>query len=224
MLKQITPQTLKQFPLLMVLPEEKRQELINEFHTRSIHPGEILFHEGESSHNLYFVISGWLKAEKISIEGRQQVLRFIGPGEMINELAVFSNNENEVSIIAMEKSNLFSLPQEAIEDLLIQYPELARQTIRNLSARIQHLLKQVENLSLYSVEVRLARLLLDESQNNIFQRHSWRTQSEIASQLGTVLDVVNRHLTNLEQLGIIVVYRDQIIISNPEELNKIARR
>lgn len=224
MVKQITPQTLKQFPLLMVLPVEKRQELINHFHTRTMLPGEILFLEGESSHNLFFVLSGWLKAEKISSEGRQQVLRFIGPGEMINELAVFSNSENEISVIAMEKSTLFSLTQEAIEDLLIKYPELARQTIRNLSVRIQHLLKQVENLSLYTVEVRLARLLLDESHNNIFQRHAWKTQTEIASQLGTVLDVVNRHLTNLEQLGIIVVNRDQIIISNPEELNKIARR
>jgi CRP/FNR family transcriptional regulator len=106
--------------------------------------------------------------------------------------------------------------------LIANYPKFSQAIIKNLAKRIQHLLQQVENLSLYPVDVRLARLLLQESTNNIYQRHSWKTQAEIASQLGTVLDVVNRHLNTFAQNGWITLTRDQVIITNRIGLEKIA--
>ncbi len=72
----------------------------------------------------------------------------------------------------------------------------------------------VEDLSLRSVEARLARLLLAQTHTNILPRHRWATQAEIASRLGTVPDVINRALRSLAQEGLIKVERHQIQLLN----------
>ena len=107
--------------------------------------------------------------------------------------------------------------------MLKRSPSFSRIVIQKLAQRIQHLLNQIESLSLFPVEVRLARLLLDDAEEGIVKRQPWKTQTEIASQLGTVLDVVNRHLQKFAKLGFIDIRRDQIIILDQAGLEKIAR-
>jgi CRP/FNR family transcriptional regulator len=216
-------ETLKQFPLLEALPDNVVSELMMWIHLTTLLRDEVLFVEGEKTLDLFFVLSGWLKAEKISADGRQQTLRLIGPGEVVNELTVFSGDDNAMSVVAMEDAQIFSLSQAEIDYLISVYPEFSYAIIKNLAKRIQHLLQHVENLSLYPVDIRLARLLLQESQNDVFQRHSWKTQTEIANQLGTVLDVVNRHLNSFAQKGLITLTRNQIIINNRDGLEEIAK-
>lgn len=216
-------ETLKQFSLLAILSDEDLRRIQPTIVEINLVKDEVLFLEGDNANALYFVLNGWLKAEKMSPEGRQQTLRFIGPGELINELAVFSNEVNAVSVIAMEASRVFAIPHSEIEIRLTESPSFSRAVVRNLAQRIQHLLNHIENLSLYPVEVRLARYLIAEAQDGIIDRPSWKTQSEIANQLGTVLDVFNRNLHKFAKQGYIEINRDQIILLDPTSLKKIAQ-
>ncbi len=75
-----------------------------------------------------------------------------------------------------------------------------------------YLLSLVEDLSLRTVEARLARLLLEQSRGGTVQRRRWATQSEMAARLGTVPDVLNRALRSLVDEGLIQVERHQIQI------------
>ncbi len=150
-------------------------------------------------------------------------MRFIGPGEVINELSVFSNVANTVSLIAMQPSTVVHFAQQDIEQCLHSDSGLSRAVIERLAVRIQHLLDQVEGLSLYTVEARLARYLLTQSTDDVWERHQWITQTEIAARLGTVLDVVNRNLQNLVKEGIIEIHREKIVILDRERLKTIAR-
>ena len=86
-----------------------------------------------------------------------------------------------------------------------------------------YLVRMVEDLSLRSVEARLARLLLEQAQGTIIHRQSWATQAEIASRLGTVPDVINRTLRKMSEDGIITVARQQIQILDPDTLKRIAQ-
>ena len=67
--------------------------------------GEMLTLEGEKAGALYFVVSGVLKAFKTSVEGKEQILSIIRPGESFNEVAVF----DDASLISEAPifSNLF---------------------------------------------------------------------------------------------------------------------
>ena len=87
--------------------------------------------------------------------------------------------------------------------MLDEHPALARQVVKDLAGRVMHLMRMVEDLSLRSVEARLARLLLELAEGEVIQRRRWATQAEMAARLGTVPDVVNRALRKLAAAGLI---------------------
>jgi CRP/FNR family transcriptional regulator len=174
--------------------------------------GQVVFLEGEQEVALYVVQQGWLKAVKMSPDGREQVLHFIGPGEVFNAIGVFVESTNPATVIALEPTILWLIPQKVILKLLDDYPELARVVIQRLAGRVQQLIAMVEDLSLRTIESRLARYLIDQSTAEQLQRPRWATQAELANRLGTVPDVLNRALRSLAKEQLIRVERHQIQI------------
>ena len=174
--------------------------------------GQVVFLEGEGDVALYIVESGWLKAVKTSLDGREQVLHFIGAGEVFNDVGVFTEAANPATAIALEPTRIWMIPQSVMLKLLDDHPQLARVIIRRLAQRVQHLIHMVEDLSLRTIEGRLARYLIEESSSQQVQRPRWATQAELANRLGTVPDVLNRALRSLAQADLIRVERQQIHI------------
>lgn len=176
--------------------------------------GQVVFLEGEQEVALYVVQQGWLKAVKMSPDGREQVLHFIGPGEVFNAIGVFVESTNPATVIALEPATLWLIPQAIMLKLLDDYPELARVVIQRLASRVQQLIAMVEDLSLRTIEARLARYLIEQSTAEQLQRPRWATQTELANRLGTVPDVLNRALRSLARDQLIRVERHQIQILN----------
>jgi len=174
--------------------------------------GQVVFLEGEQDVALYIVHAGWLKAVKTSTDGREQVLHFIGPGEVFNAIGVFVEAANPATVIALEPTTVWVIQQAVMLRLLDEYPVLGRVIIRRLAERVQQLITIVEDLSLRTIEARLARYLLAQSTAEQLQRPRWATQAELASRLGTVPDVLNRALRSLAKDNLIVVERHQIQI------------
>ncbi len=184
--------------------------------------GEVVFVEGEASSGLYLLHSGWLKVLKNSIEGREQVLRFIGPGETFNEIGVFANRPNPATAIALEATGVWFLKREAVLELLRTRPEFARHVIENMADRVIDLITLVADLSLRPVTARLARLLLEDATGDVLYRPRWYTQAELAARLGTVPDVVQRVLRTLEGDGVLEVERHLIRIRDRAALETLA--
>lgn len=179
---------------------------------RAYDTDQIVFLEGEPCAGLYVVQEGWLKAIKLSPEGREQILTFLGPGEDFNALSVFVGRPNPATVITLEPTTLWLVPRETMLELLAERPELARLVIQKLAGRVLHLLALVEDLSLRSVEARVANFLLDTADGDVVHRHRWTTQAALAGRLGTVTDVLNRALRGLAEEGLIHVERDRIVI------------
>ena len=104
--------------------------------------------------------------------------------------------------------------------LLERHPQLSRLAICILANRIEHLANMVEDLSLRTVRERLAHYLLMKAEGEIFWRQDWATQAEIASRLGTVPDVLNRTLRDLEAENLVRVNRDYIQILDRNRLEE----
>lgn len=184
---------------------------------------QVILIEGEPCMGLYIVESGWLKVSKIGIDGREQILQTLGPGDVFNALSVFTDAPNQATVTGLETSAVWMVRREVLLSLMEERPSLARQVIRKLAGRVQYLIQLVEDLSLRSVEARLARLLLEQAEGESVRRRHWATQAEMASRLGTVPDVVNRALRKLSEKEMIRVERHQIQILDKEGLKSIAQ-
>lgn len=190
---------------------------------RAYDAGQVVLIEGEPCAGLYIVESGWLKAVKIGLDGREQVLQMLRAGEAFNAISVFTNVPNQATVSALEDSVAWLVQREILLKLMDEHPALARQVVKDLAGRVMHLVRMVEDLSLRSVEARLARLLLEQAEGKSVQRRRWATQAEMASRLGTVPDVVNRALRKLAEGEMIHVERHQIQILDKEGLKAIAQ-
>lgn len=185
-------------------------------------PGALIFLEGEDNTGLYSVHAGWVKVVKFSLDGREQVLRYFGPGEVFNEISIFLARPNPATAIALEQCVLWQLHRTALQPLLTTHPGLLLQVMTNMADRITYLAGMVADLSLHTVEVRLARLLLDAATDGTLVRQSWLTQAELAARLGTVPDVLSRALRTLADAGLIHVDRRQITILDCPKLTQRA--
>ena len=185
--------------------------------------GQVVLLEGEPCAGLYIVESGWLKAIKIGLDGREQVLQMLKPGDAFNLISIFTGAPNQATVAALEASHVWVIPRSFLLSLLEEQPSFAQLVVKDLAGRVMHLVSLVEDLSLRSVEARLARLLLEQAQGDLVHRQRWATQAAMAARLGTVPDVVNRALRKLAEDGIVAVERHQIMILERDKLKIIAQ-
>lgn len=220
---QNTARILKAVSYFSNMDDVALKQLILSAIRRVYEAGQLILLEGEPCAGLYIVEDGWLKAVKIGIDGREQVLQTLGPGDVFNAISVFTDVPNQASVTALEASQVWMIRREVLLSMMDNHPGLARQVVKDLAGRVMHLVRMVEDLSLRSVEARLARLLLEQAQGDVVQRRRWATQGEMAARLGTVPDVVNRALRKLAETGMIHVDRHQIRILDKEGLTVVAQ-
>jgi CRP-like cAMP-binding protein len=185
---------------------------------RTYKKGQIICLEGEPCPGLFIIVSGWIQGVIVSPNGRIQEVRSVGPGEMINEISVMSGDNNLLTLKSLDISKVWFLEREILFDLMAKHPGLNLLITRNLAKRVVQLLHLVEELSLRTVEGRLANLLLLQSKDNPFQAKHWSTREEMASRIGTTIVVVSRVLHGMENQGAIGLDGREINILNNKKL------
>ena len=184
--------------------------------------GQVIYLEGEPAETLYILERGWVKATRMSPEGREQATLVLKAGEIFGDVAVYTDSPYPCTVIALEAVEVWAVDKAAMLDLIARYPELAMAVIRRLGERVLHYVGLVEDLSLRSVEARLASTLLKHAGVSggrlVVHRRTWTTFDEMAARLGTVRDVLSRALKTLEDEGLLRVGRHEIAILDPRGL------
>jgi CRP-like cAMP-binding protein len=204
------------------LPQHIQKALARVAVPRQFAEGQVIFIEGEPANWIYVIESGWVKASRMSPEGREQALLFLKKGDVFGDVAVLTNTPYPGTVVALEPVQVWTIEKSHILELIARHPELALAIIRSLGQRILYYIGLVEDLSLRSVEARLAHTLLKNAEYSndrlLVKRRPWTTFDRMANRLGTVRDVLSRALRNLEEEGLLRVEKHAIILLDPEGL------
>jgi CRP-like cAMP-binding protein len=214
---------LKTFEFLRGLENETLYDLAKSATWKVYSPDAVIFWEGDIESNLFYLQYGWLKVIKTGPDGREQVLRFLGPGEIFNEIGVFAKRPNPATALALEEAGIWLIPRHALENILFAHPHTALQIMENMADRFISLVELTADLSLRSVEARLAKLLLEQASEETIPRRRWSTLTEMAAHLGTVPDVLSRAVRELTKAGLIEMDKQQIRILNRDGLAERAK-
>lgn len=195
---------------------------------RRFEAGQVIYLEGEPAEAIYILESGWVKATRMTREGREQAMMFLRPVDVFGDIAVFTSTTYPGTVIALEPVRVWVIPARAMLEMLPQHPDLAMAVIRHLGERVLHYVSLVEDLSLRSVEARLAKTLLQHAEPSggqlVVQRRNWTTFDEMAVRLGTVRDVLSRTLKTLEAENLLRVEKQAIVILDPKGLAERSER
>ncbi len=184
--------------------------------------GQIVFLEGTACAGLHLVVSGQARIYRMSLEGREQVLAVLGPGDSCNEVPAVDGGPNPASCDALEPTVFWVLSRAALDELRREIPDLNDAIIASLTARCRELVQRVYNLSFLSVTARVARFLVAQTEaGDSLSRRRW-TQEEIAVQVGTVREMVGRTLRHLAEDGLIRLERHRIHILDRDGLRSLS--
>jgi len=207
-----------------VLPPEVQERLAAVATPCHFDAGQVIYVEGEPAESVYILESGWVKATRMTREGREQAMMFLRPVEIFGDIAVLTGTTYPGTVVALEDVDVWVIPAKTILDLIPLQPAFAMAVIRHLGERVLHYISLVEDLSLRSVEARLASTLLRNAEVQdgrlIVPRREWTTFDEMAVRLGTVRDVLSRALKTLEAEGLLKVEKQVIVLLDSKGLEQ----
>ncbi len=219
-------ETLRRVPLFADLSASELEYLAQRAIARRCDAGEMVFSEAEPCRGLYIVQSGQVKVFKTSPDGREQVLLIAGPGSTVAELPVFDGGPYPASGSAITEAAVLEVRKDDVRQLCLDHPEVALKLLRVVGARLRRLVAMVEELSFTTVRQRLAALLLREAESRgratpqgVEFDLPW-THQELASQIGTVRELVSRNLSRFQSTGVIRVEGRKILVTDRKALEE----
>ena len=95
-------------------------------------PGETLMDAGAVEAHLYAVVEG-----RVRVHRGDRTLVELGPGATVGELAALVPAARTASVTALEPTLVLRVDQVALDELLVEWPELAHGVIAELVSRLR---------------------------------------------------------------------------------------
>jgi CRP-like cAMP-binding protein len=205
-----------------------RDRLERDRATHVFRRGQLVFYAGAQAHALYVVRSGRVKVYRTWHGGEEQVLRLLGPGELLGYRPLLANEPYVASAQAVEDSTLCIIPEATVRELLRDEPEVALELLAKLARELRLSEDLMMDLLYRPVRQRAAHLLLiliEDSrradQPEILRSHHLLRQ-DMARMIGTTPETFSRILREFAQRGIVTLTRDRIRIRDHALLHKVA--
>jgi CRP/FNR family transcriptional regulator, dissimilatory nitrate respiration regulator len=180
--------------------------------------------EGRPADGFFLIVAGQVKVFKLSLDGKEQVLHFVGAGEIFAEVPVFSGGTYPANAAALRETRTLFFPRRAIRRILANDPNMALNMLADLSRRLRQLTKLVEDLSLKESPARLAAYLLlaSEDVTHADEIELDVTKGQLATLLGTTPETLSRTLKKMSETGVIAVQGRTIHLLDKPALERMS--
>lgn len=172
-----------------------------------------------------FIVSGRLKVfQSNPTTGREHTIFLLTSGDVFDIIGLLDREHHDVYWEAIETLEILTLPIEEMRCWVDKNPKMHQYILSYLGKRIRQLEHAKTDISLYTVVVRLAQLILQNI--DVYSKELNTIEDlpndEIANLIGTTGAVLNRHLQELKKCGAISLQRREIVINNIQLLLSIA--
>ena len=101
--------------------------------SRTFDTGDVIFRQGDASNGeAYLVHEGAVEVRKRE-DGEERILRKLGKGDLLGEVALFRSAPHSATAIAIEPVTVLVIPEDRLEDMVRANPQLAMALIRQLA-------------------------------------------------------------------------------------------
>ena len=176
----------------------------------------------ELSKKFYIVLKGKIKSFQMNLDtSKEQTLFVYRAGDMFDTLILLDGQPHDVLYEVIESAEVLELPIEKVREWLKTNEKFNRHFFPYIASQMRHTEELASDLSLYSTSERLSKLLLQNinpNDHHYYQLLQNLSKTEIAKLLGTVRNVVERHLKELEAEQVIENQRKNIYVKDVKKL------
>ena len=201
-------------PLFSGLSNAALAEIEQHGTVKSFRKNTIVINQDDETYSLYVILSGSVRVFIGGEDGREAVLNHQSAGDYFGDLALIDKQPRVASVMTTEASRFMIISREDFMACLSKNPEIAINLIKPMTSRMRMLARNVSNLALLDVYGRVARVLLEEAeeQDDGEMVTEKLTQQEIADMVGASRAIVSRILKDLKAGGYISVVKKRITI------------
>jgi CRP/FNR family transcriptional regulator, cyclic AMP receptor protein len=171
--------------------------------------GQMLIMQGSAADEVYLILQGQVRVSVFSANGRETVLRDMGPGRLLGELAAISALPRSATVAAIEPTSLAVVTAAAFRSFLHDVPGAGYWLAVQLAARVRNLTEKSSELASLPVAARIVSELLRladraERSGDTARITRFPTHADIAASTGTHREAVTRELRQLARNGLLV--------------------
>jgi CRP-like cAMP-binding protein len=205
-------------------------EQVRQLHERGVRrrfrKGQALFHQGGSSDRVVILLGGRVKVSTVTEEGREVVLAFRGPGDMLGELSAIDGEPRSATVEAIEPVEALAVAASDFRSFLTANPEVALLLLQMLSRRLRDADRKRVEYAAHDTVGRVAARLVE-----LAERYGEPvaqgvriglplSQEELAGWVGGSREAVSKALQTLRSVGWVLTERRRITVLDLEALRR----
>jgi CRP-like cAMP-binding protein len=217
--------TMRQCILLRPLGVEDFDEIIQTSRAVQLNENSILFEQGSELTDIYLLISGSIKIQRLAPNGDEKVLEIIRPGQTFAEAVLFFGGaQYPVTAVTVSSSIVVGIKAETYLKLLHTSNSLCMNLLGNLSQRLHWMVNEMDRLTLHNATFRLVDYLLSHipiDSNDRVGVSLAAPKHVIASRLSIKPETLSRTLKELSKQGLIKLEGSEIELLDIEKLRQL---
>ena len=208
------------------LPDALLDRIAMHAQWRDFRRNETIFSQGDEGDALFGVVSGRVRINTMSPEGREVFLNIMEPGDTFGEIAVIDGLPRTAGAVALDPATLIAIGRQDFLTVIEHEPALAMHLLRLFCQRMRWTSDLVEESSFLFGPARLAkRLLVLAALHGEAGPEGMElaiSQSELAQFLNMSRQLVNQQLQAWRAKGWVSLGRARIVVRDAEALGREA--
>ena len=218
--------TIRTHDLFRHLEEQELQDIMLSKITETYKRGSIIYQEGNRMKGFYCVQSGIIKIYQTGFDGKEQIIRFAKPGDIIGYRSVVSNEPACTTTEVIEDSVLCHISTEILLNLVKNNGNFAVELMKLTCKELGEANSYITDIAQKTVKERLAEILIQlddefgEDMQGILKISL--TREELSNIVGTATESIIRLLSEFKSKGYIEINGRKIKILDKPGLKYIA--
>lgn len=207
-------------PIFSYLDHDELMKISKLIHHQGFQKGNFL--STPDDQKLIILNQGNLKIYQLAANGKEQLLRVMGPGDFEGESALFGVKATNTYSQALMDGSACVIYKSDFQDLLVKYPTISLKLLEESATKIAALEKQTAFLSTDSIGSRLASYLLDlaeVSTDDTFEIPM--KMKELANFIGTTPETLSRTLKKFSKENLLTYHRKTVQILDADGLEDV---
>lgn len=192
-------------PLFSLLTHDQSQGIADGAFRRRFRRGEIIIEHGKQSNALFILLTGRARVLTADLRAREVSLAVLYPGDFVGEMSLIDNQPHSATVRAEVQTDTLVIGRADFAHCLPDSSSVAHAIMHGLVQRLRGANRQIESLALLDVYGRVARSLLDMSEQfgemRVIRRRVSR--QDLARVIGASREMVSRTMKDLEARGMV---------------------
>jgi CRP/FNR family transcriptional regulator, cyclic AMP receptor protein len=214
-------------PLFDAMQPAELDEILKFASERRVRRGQTIFQRGDNGSSMMAVLRGRVRISSVSADGKEVTLNVISPGEIFGEIALLDGQPRSADASAIEDTTLLIVERRHFVPFLRQNEDLFLRLLSVLCSRLRRTSMALEEIALFDLPVRLARVLLKLAEDygrpgSTGTRIEMKlSQRDLSNLVASSRESVNKQLRAWREINVVDLQDGFIVLRRPAELQRL---